>query len=66
VDGGPDGLARPLRMGPLMRIPSPFKLLAGMWIAALLGAVAGRSLAEVSSVQLRGLLSPLPDKVGVR
>ena len=53
-------------MGPPMRIPSPLKLLAGVWIAALLGALAGRSLADVSSVQLRGLLSPLPDKVGVR
>ncbi len=36
-------------MGPLMRIPFSLKLIAGMWLAALLGALAGRSLAEVSS-----------------
>jgi hypothetical protein len=35
-------------MGPLMHIPAILKLVAGVWIAALCGAVAGRSLAEVS------------------
>jgi hypothetical protein len=53
-------------MGPLMRIPSSIKLVAGMWIAALLGALAGRSLAEVSSGPVGGALAPSPDKVGVR
>jgi hypothetical protein len=53
-------------MGPLMRIPSSLKLIAGMWIAALLGALAGRSLAEVSSAPSRGASVPSTDKVGVR
>jgi hypothetical protein len=35
-------------MGPLMHIPAILKLVAGVWIAALCGAVAGRSLAEVA------------------
>lgn len=60
------GLARPLRMGPLMRIPSSLKLIAGMWIAALLGALAGRSLAEASSAPTRGALAPPTDTVGAR
>jgi hypothetical protein len=32
-----------------MRIPLSLKLVIATWIAALLGALAGRSLAEVSS-----------------
>jgi hypothetical protein len=52
-------------MGPLMRIPFSLKLIAGMWIAALLGALAGRSLAEVSSAPSYSS-GPSTDKVGVR
>jgi hypothetical protein len=37
-----------------MRIPPSLKLIAGMWIAALLGALAGRSLAVVTSAPARG------------
>ncbi|HTB72043.1 MAG TPA: hypothetical protein VK762_02305 [Polyangiaceae bacterium] len=37
-----------------MHVPPSLKLLAGMWLAALMGAVAGRSLAEVSSAPARG------------
>jgi hypothetical protein len=32
-----------------MRVPSSLKLVVSTWIAALLGALAGRALAEVSS-----------------
>ena len=53
-------------MGPLMRIPPSLKLIAGMWIAALLGALAGRSLAEVSSTHGPGAARVFSDSVGVR
>ena len=59
-------MARPLRMGPLMRIPPSLKLIAGMWIAALLGALAGRSLAEVSSARTPAAARVSTDGVGVR
>jgi len=51
-----------------MRVPSSLKLIAGMWIAALLGALAGRSLAEVSSTpSSHGGAAPwATDRVGVR
>jgi hypothetical protein len=45
-------------LGPLMRIPPSLKLIAGMWIAALLGALAGRSLAETSSAPPRDIAPP--------
>jgi hypothetical protein len=32
-----------------MRLPSSLKLVVSTWIAALLGALAGRALAEASS-----------------
>jgi hypothetical protein len=41
-----------------MRIPPWLKLIAGMCVAALLGALAGRSLAEVSSSPVRILEAP--------
>ena len=41
-----------------MRIPPSLKLIAGMWIAALLGALAGRSLAETSSAPSRDVEAP--------
>jgi hypothetical protein len=53
-------------MGPLMRIPSSLKLLAGMWIAALLGALAGRSLAEASNAPAGQAVAPPTDWVGAR
>jgi hypothetical protein len=49
-----------------MRIPPSLKLLAGMWIAALIGALAGRSLAEVSSAPSRDGFSPATARVGTR
>jgi hypothetical protein len=49
-----------------MRIPPSLKLLAGMWIAALIGALAGRSLAEVSSAPARGGFLPAAARVGTR
>ena len=55
-----------------MRIPSSFKLIACTWIAALLGALAGRTLAEVSGVHVRDASEPPPgaesaaEKVGER
>jgi hypothetical protein len=59
-------MARPLRMGPLMRIPPSLKLMAGMWIAALLGALAGRTLAEASSMHAPAAARVSSDGVGVR
>ena len=53
-------------MGPLMRIPPSIKLLAGMWIAALFGALVGRSLAEVSSAQVPAAARVSEDGVGAR
>lgn len=41
-----------------MRVPPSLKLIAGMWIAALLGALAGRSLAETSSAPARDVEAP--------
>jgi hypothetical protein len=41
-----------------MRIPPSLKLIAGVWIAALLGALAGRSLAEASSASARDVEAP--------
>jgi hypothetical protein len=49
-----------------MRIPPSLKLIAGMWIAALLGALAGRSLAEVSSARTPAAARVSTDGVGVR
>jgi hypothetical protein len=48
-----------------MRIPLALKLIAGMWIAALLGALAGRSLAETSSAPAH-VLEPPRAQVGAR
>ena len=41
-------LAWALRWPPLMRVASSFKLIVATWVAALLGALVGRSLAEAS------------------
>jgi len=49
-----------------MRIPSSLKLMAGMWIAALLGALAGRSLAEVSTTHAPAAAGLSTESVGVR
>jgi len=49
-----------------MRIPSSLKVIAGMWIAALLGALAGRSLAQASNAPVRGALEAPTDTVGAR
>jgi hypothetical protein len=49
-----------------MRIPPSLKLLAGMWLAALIGALAGRSLAEVSCAPARGALSPAAAQLEAR
>jgi hypothetical protein len=38
-----------------MRIPSSAKLVVATWLAALLGALAGRSLAESSSSSDHGV-----------
>jgi hypothetical protein len=48
-----------------MRIPPSLRLIAGMWIAALLGALAGHSLAETSSAPARDL-EPHRAHVGAR
>ena len=37
-----------------MRIPSSVKLVAATWVAALLGALAGRSLAESTNASAHG------------
>jgi len=42
----PQVVVRRLRSQSLMRVPSSVKLVAATWVAALLGALAGRSLAE--------------------
>jgi hypothetical protein len=41
-------VVRPLRGRASMRVPSSLKLVVATWIAALVGALAGRALAEAS------------------
>jgi hypothetical protein len=49
-----------------MRISPSLKLMAGMWIAALLGALAGRTLAEASSMHAPAAARVSSDGLGVR
>ncbi len=46
-----------------MRIPSSLRLILGTWVAALLGALAGRSLAEFSGPAEQGS-APAAAQVG--
>ena len=43
-----------------MRIPSSLRLILGTWVAALLGALAGRTLAEATGPHADPQQSPLP------
>jgi hypothetical protein len=48
-----------------MRIPSSLRLILGTWVAALLGALAGRSLAEFSGPAHPGA-EAVAAQVGIR
>ncbi len=55
--GAPDGgvaLVQPLRAPRVMRVSSSLRLVVCTWIAALVGALAGRALAEASSATASG------------
>ena len=42
-----------------MRLPPSLKLIVATWIAALVGALAGRVLAEASNATARGTRAPV-------
>lgn len=47
-------MVQPLRASTVMRLPPSVKLVVATWIAALLGALAGRSAAVAYGAPLQG------------